>query len=53
MFLTLSSLILDLWQKFLAQILFSKSHIALFLCCVFENPKPSFCYVFIRKKIPV
>lgn len=53
MFLTLNSLILDLWQNFLAQIFFSKSHIALFLHCISENPKPIFSYLFIRKKIPV
>lgn len=53
MFLTLNSLILDLQQNFLAQILFSKSHIALFLRCMSENPKPIISYMFIRIKIPV
>lgn len=53
MFLTLNSLILDLWQNFLTRVFFSKSHPALFLRCMSENPMPIVSYVFIRKKIPV
>lgn len=44
MFLTLNSLILDLQQNFLAQIFFSKSHIALFIQCLSKNPKLIFSY---------
>lgn len=53
MFLTLNSLILDLQQNFLAQIFFSKSHVAPFLQCMSKIPKPIFSYMFIRVKIPV
>lgn len=42
MFLTLNSLILDLWQNFLAQVFFSKSHTALFYAVCLKIPSPFF-----------